>query len=194
MLGTQLRALLVKNWRLQQRNRADLVREIVWPVLMLMVLVMIRRCQRRARWLFRQRLTLGGVIFRSSVKNKVFEPRLDYATRPVVATVADMRTPSNASEVLFSPCQEHAGDAVWTVGRAVAQSFGVTMKCFATPAQSEGYYRSNSHSVLVRRAASVRSCGVAVRGGYHGMGHSDVWLVGGGLRRRGSISTTLAAC
>lgn len=38
----QLRAILRKNWLLTQRNRRDLAREVLWPIVLLAVLVVMR--------------------------------------------------------------------------------------------------------------------------------------------------------
>lgn len=40
--GAQIRAILRKNWLLQLKNKGDLVREVLWPLLLLVVLVTIR--------------------------------------------------------------------------------------------------------------------------------------------------------
>lgn len=41
-LCTQVAAILRKNWILQKKNQADLVREILWPIVLLIALVSIR--------------------------------------------------------------------------------------------------------------------------------------------------------
>ena len=131
----QLRAILVKNWRLQKRHRGDLFREIVWPVLLLMVLVSIR----------------------SAVKNQSYDAQLDYDRRSIATSWRDLSLPNtfqNASEVLFAPCTGDAGDSVWTVAQQLADSFGIVPRCLPCDTDDQcgrsvdAYYAANQTSVF----------------------------------------------
>ena len=130
----QLRAVLVKNARLLHRNRGDLVREVLIPILLLVVVVLIRK----------------------AVKNSSYPSTLGYPVVPVAPSARLLihlaSSNSSAYQIVFAPCSGAPGDPVAAVAQRVGADFGVVTVCKACNAgcddSVEGYYAANAASVL----------------------------------------------
>ena len=133
--SVQLRAVLLKNLRLQNRNRGDLFREVVWPVLLLMVLVGIR----------------------SAVQNKSYDSQLDFWQEAIsnsLFPIVNGTSYQNATSVLYAPCSPTPNDTLWRVAQQVGTTFGGVPLCFPCNAQAdcansmEAYFLAHSDTVF----------------------------------------------